>query len=501
LTRKTLLVLPASVDDVDKADVVAIALRMTKDKVEQMIESGEFDEKAGKELLQQFEEGESTQQSSNTDKKNLNAAGVRADSKGAKTALVYVIFAKLKLKGKRRRCVIYMAGENNILSCRRNPYWNDRVPVLSEAALKVNGSFWGKSRVEAVEKLQYAANDAFNMGQDNIKYSLMPVTIVDPEKFQKTGSIVLTQGAIWLGDPNAIKIVEFPSQQDKTERIIGYCSGQIMQSLSVNPAMMPGASSGKKPTQAQIMQDQQTALASTTDAVTIIETAILNKLIRWFYELDYQFRDKKIMVRKFGTVGIQAEMQEIEPFSVDAHYSFKWYGTEGNKTAQQVQQMISLINVMKEIPPEQLGGRKLDLGPALEHICNSTFGPRIAPKVLIDQSHMLSLDPIEENSMMSNGFIVSVQPMDNDAEHLRIHMAAADETGDPTGNIRVHIMEHEEQMKAKQPQIQQIQGPNGAGGPRPGAQAQMPTGPQQPPGAVHPDQMEGPTMPRERNPQ
>ncbi len=489
LDARDLLILPASVDEIDDADVVAIALRMSKGKVQEMIDSGEFEEEAGETLLDNFAMTPSDKQP-NPDKKNLNAAGVKVDSTGSKTALVYMVWTKLKIGGKYRRCVAYIAGADLILSCKRNPYWSDRIPVISQAALKINGSFWGKSRVASIEKAQYAANDAFNMGQDSIKYSLMPITVVDPEKFQKASSVVLTMGAIWLGDPNAIKIIEFPSQWDKAERVVMECRNQIMQSLGVNPAMLPMGGAGKKPTQAQISQEQQVALESTADVVTILETAVLNKVLRWFYELDYQFRTKDIHVLRFGSVGMQAEMQAVPPVGVDTHLTFKWYGTEGTKSAQQIQQMISLLNVMKGMPPDMLNGRKIDGGPVLELACNVTFGPRIGPKVLIDQTHMLKVDPHEENNMIFNGFVVSVSPMDDDPMHIQAHMEAAQATGDPTGLFRVHIMEHQKQMQAKSAQATG-QGAPGAGGPRSGAQVQAPTGPQQPAGAIHPDQMPG----------
>lgn len=494
LDARDLLILPASIDEIDDADVVAIALRMSKGKIQEMIDSGEFAEEPGEILLENFAMTPSDKQP-NPDKKNLNAAGVKTDSSGSKTALVYMVWTKLKIGGKYRRCVSYMAGADLVLSCKRNPYWSDRIPVISQAALKVNGSFWGKSRVETVEKAQYAANDAFNMGQDSIKYSLMPITIVDPDKFQKAASVVLTMGAIWLGDHNALKIIEFPSQWDKAERVVAECRNQIMQSLGVNPSMLMGGGSGKKPTQAQIAQEQQVALVSTADVVTILETAILNKVLRWFYEMDYQFRTKDIIVRRFGSTGVQAEMQKVAPVGVDTHYVFKWYGTEGNKSAQQIQQMISMLNVMKSLPPEMLNGRKIDAGPIIEQAAIVTFGPRVAPKVLIDQSHMLTMDPVQENIMMLDGFSVSVQPMDDDVKHLQEHAFAAKTSGDTTGMIRVHMQEHQKAMQAKQ---QAAQGPQGGQqGPRPGAMVQAPTGQQQPPGAVHPDQMDA-AMPRER---
>lgn len=485
LDARDLLISPASVDEVEDADVVAIALRLSKGKIQSMIDNEEIDEEEGEKLIKNMSLAGRDQQP-NPDKKNLNAAGVKIDSKGNKTALVYMIWTKLKLGKKRRWCVAYMAGAQCILSCKRNPYWSDRIPVITQAALKVNGSIWGKSRIESIERAQYAANDAFNMGQDSIKYSLMPVVVVNPEKFNAS-SVVITMGAEWLGEPDAIKIIEFPDKWSDAERVVEMCKNQIMQSLGTNPAMLPMLNSGKKPTQAQISQEQQVALESTADVVTILENSVLNKMLRWFYELDYQFRTKDVHVRRFGPVGIEAEMQAVPPIGVDTHYTFKWYGTEGQKTAQQIQQMISFLGVIQKFPPEQMNGRKVDAGPIIEAAANNIFGPRIAPKVLIDQTHMLTISPDIENTMMTQGFNVPVNPMDNDVEHLKSHTQDITINGDIHGNKTIHSQKHTEQMKAKtapppQAQLQQ-------GGPQAGAQPQAPTGPQQPPGAVRTDQM------------
>lgn len=485
LDTRDLLVLPASVDEIEDADIVAVALRWSRGKIQKMIEDGDIDEAAGEELLDNMGSSGGGKQFDH-DKKALNSAGIKTDSKGNKNALVFMIWANIKIGGKRRRCMAYMSGPDSILSCRRNPYWSDRIPVLSQASLKVNGSFWGKSRVQVIEAVIYAANDAFNMGQDSIKYSLMPITCVDPEKFQRVSSVILEMGSIWLGPPDSMKIIEFPNRWPDAERVVAECRDQIMQSLGTNTAMLPMGGMGKKPTQAQIGQEQQVALESTADVVNILEVGILDKLLRWFYEMDYQYRDKDIHVRRFGPVGMQAEMQAVPPSGVDTHYTFKWYGTEGAKSVQQIQQMISLLGVIQKMPPEMLNGRRIDAGPIIEQASNVTFGPRVAPKVLIDQRHDLIMPPEQENTMLVQGFNVKTSPADNHPQHIRSHHEAAMMTGDPTGAIRTHMAEHEDDMKLAQQQSMQQ-----AGGGNPGAQKQPPTGPQNPPGAVTPDKMGG----------
>lgn len=499
LDARNLCILPTSVDEVEGADIVAVAMWVTKSRVKKFIREGVFEKDAGEALLENFDQlPQGNNQQPDTEKKAANQAGVRTDSKGAKRCLIYRVWTKVKIKGEYRLCEVYYAGQDNILSCKRAPYWNDRVPVISKPVVKVPGSIWGKSPAEAVEKLQYQANDAVNIGMDSAQYALLPIVMTDPEKNPKIGSMILAQAAIWETSPKDTQFASFPPLYKDALTIVGVCKDQIMQSLGVNPAMMPHGSSGKKPSQAQVAQEQQVALESTANVVTILEEGVLNEILRWFYDLDYQFRTKPMTIQKFGQMGLQADLQQIDLLPDEAHYVFKWNGTEANKSVQQVQQMIAAMNVIRGIPPEQLPpGMKVDISPIIEHMAGVAFGPRLAPKVLIDQRHQQTLDPELENQLMNNAFPVPVHPGDNDAEHIQSHQIAL-MAGDLHGFIHQHMMEHMMQMKMKaqppqpkpqgSPGVPGGAGPGVAGTPRIGAQPGMPRS-QQPPGAVSQDQM------------
>jgi hypothetical protein len=118
-----------------------------------------------------------------------------------------------------------------------------------------------------------------------------------------------------------------------------------------------------------------------------------------------------------------------------------------------------------------------------------------------------SVPPEVENDMLHMTLPVAVHQLDNDAEHLQAHMQllgqqmGGGDPGmvDPSGVIRQHIAEHQQQIQMKSAAAQQqatgmAGGPPGGGGqgpqgPQPGAMVGPPHAPKQPPGAVHPDQM------------
>lgn len=494
--------LPATVDNVSDCEIVAERLHFSKEAVQDAIDDGTFNEEAGEKLLENFGAGDNPS-AMDTTKKALENAGIRTNSKGSKVAIIYRVWSKLKLKGKeKRRCVSYFGGGKIKLSCKRNPNWNDKIPLLAQPARKMTGSIWGKSIFYKVEDIQYALNDAVNMGLDSAQYSLCPITACDPAKNNQTGSIVLSMGALWNVDPNSTKFMEFPQLWKDAFSMAGTLDDRIMKSMGINPALLPHGNAGKKPTQAQIAQEQQVAQESTADNIAILENGLFNEVLGWLHDFDYQYRDKAISVKQFGQLGRQAKMMEVPPLETYTAYSFRWYGTEGTKAVQQVQQQIAAMNVFRGIPPEQLNGRKLDIGPVLDQIAEVAFGPRIAPNVLIDQRHQLSMNPMEENDLMLNGFPVTVQAMDDDVAHLKAHMQAMKMGGNDL--LKIHILAHVNQLNHKsqmsaggakppgQPSVGAQQGQ-----PRIGAQPGPPKPVQAPPGAIHQDAMADPNrMPR-----
>lgn len=512
LDPRNLVVLPAAgIEDIDEADVVAIQLRFSKSKIKKWVKDGIFEKKAGDRLIKEMTTPAS-RLLPDTAKAAASAAGVRLDSKGSKVAVVVQVWHKLKIRGEHRLMVTHFGGADMVLGCKRNPYWCDRVPVILQPVEPNPDSVWGVSQVAPVAGLQYQANDVCNEGFDSAQYALLPIVMTDPDKNPRAGSMVLAMASVWLTSPKDTQFANMPALWKDAFTIVGACKEQIFQSLSVNPAMIPHGNAGKKPSQAQVAQEQQVALESSADNVALIQEGVLAQVLEWFYELDYQYRTKAITVKKYGQFGLQATMDQVEPWQTRSRYEFRWYGTEAFKSTQQIQQMISWGNVLRGMPPQMLNGRKVDLGPMAEYVTEVLCGPRLAVHTLIDKRHEMSLTAEMEDQLIRQGFPVQVHEMDNDQEHIMKHAQDfKDELNLPPGmnpiadTARGHILEHIKAMKAKAqaaaggpsglPGTPGGAGPGIPGQPRPGAGAQQPTGPQQPPGAVRPDSM-ATAMPR-----
>lgn len=500
-------------DALNQGGGVAVLRRWTKTKVRQMGEDGEIDGAEADDLVGSMQADTDNPSRKDPAKQHIDAAGIKKDGRGT-YALVYEIWNKLLLDSdkpeeepQKRICRSYMAGGHRLLSCKRNPYWSDKLPIISVPKDKICNVVKGKPACDSVADFQYAANDFFNMGEDSAQYSLCPIVMTDPEKNPNYGSMILAMSAIWKTSPQDTQFAQFPPLWKDAGELVMFCQRQIFQSLGVNPAQITQAVGMKKKlNQAEIALEQQVDVLTTADAVMVLEEGILSPMLERFVEMDHQFRDEEVTVPAFGEMGVEAKMEKIPPIQFGRRYQFLWYGVEAAKNAQQIQQQIAGINVLRGIPPQLYQGYKLNLVPALTNFVESAFGPRLAPLIFQDIRHQISVDPKKENEWLSQGIQVSVHAMDNHQQHHQVHTEGMQGSGgDQSGRFREHIFMHEmAMMEAMQAQQQGGQpgapggaGPGQPGQPRPGASPGQPRGGQNPPGAIHQDQMHQPgIMPR-----
>jgi hypothetical protein len=496
----------------EKGGGAIILRRWTKTNIKQHMEDGTIDKDAGKSLLGVMGEQQQGGQPRDTAKAMTDAAGIKKDARGT-FALVYEVWAKLayKQKGdkkaKRRIYKMFFGGPELVLSCKRNPWWSDKLPIISTPVEKVVGSFKGKSKISAgVADLQILANDAVNEGMDSAAYALLPIVMTDPEKNPKIGSMIMSLAAIWETNPNDTQFAQFPQLWKEAFEIIGAAKAEINQTLSISPAAITQALGKKKPNQAEIAMEQQVDILTTSDAVTNLEEGILTPMLQRMLELDHQHRDTALLVRQFGEMGITASMEKVEPVQFHRRWEMKWFGVEAARAAAQVQQQISATNVLRGIQPQFYEGYKMSLVPIIKSLVENIFGHRLAPHIFIDMRKQLSKDARVENMSLYQGEMVMPNEMDNHQQHIAVHQQSMQELGDPHRTFEVHLQMHKMLMqKAMQAQQQQGQpgSPGGAGQPGLPGQGGAPQGPnaqsQQPNGAIPQQSMAGagsPVMPQ-----
>lgn len=507
-----ILVRPTTSDSIDDAlnrgGSATILRRYTKTQIEKMKDEGTLDKDASEKYLKDIDQTSNKTGRRNTGKKLVQDQGQHVS---AKELEVYETWTYLKLRdrkspkgkpqgAKRLLCQAFHRTDGVFLGCRESPYWNGKCPLISCPVAKLASCFKGDPSIKFCSDMQYKANDAVNIAMDSAMYSLMPIVMTDPEKNPRVASMIMTMAAIWEVSPQDTQIVQFPDLWEKGFMIANAAREIILQTLSVTPAAITqGSGSKKKPTQAEIANEQAVDILTTADAVTVLEEGILTPLIQWFIDLDYQFRDRALTVKKYGPMGVEANVEEIEPLQTNERFEFRWLGVEAARTAQQIQQQIAGMNVLRGIPPNLYMGYELNLAPMIAQFVEATYGPRLAQQVFKPLRQQLSLDPHQENDMLSQGFEITPSPLDDDAAHMREHMAFLQSGGflaDQHKQVQAHIRAHMVQLARKQ-QAMQPQGqpgtPGGAapglpGQPRPGAAPmRLPTGGQNPPGALNQD--------------
>jgi len=519
-----ILVLPSTADTLEEAIAcggsVTIIRRWGKAKIRQMVRDGVIRKDVAEELIEQLSTKDPPAYV-NAKGHHVDAAGIQEKTDSSpRHLLVYETFTELKIRrGERRVCQAFYGGEQKILGCRRNPIWSDRLPLLSVPVEKVSGAFKGQSKVQPCADLQYAANDAVNEAWDSAAYALMPVVMTDPMKNPRVGSMILSMAAVWETSPADTKILEFPQLWQHGFEMVAQCTSVISQTLSVSPAAITsgghGRLGGEKPTQAEVAQEQQVDILSTADAVTVIEEGILTPMLALFIELDHQYREEDLTVRQYGEMGVRANMEKIPPIQMDKRFDFRWFGVEQARSAQQIQQQIAGMNVIRGIPPQQLNGYQINLVPVITQLVENTFGPRLAPLIFVSPEEQMPVPVDQENALLMSGFEAPTHQMDDDTAHIQGHQAALQQmemAGENKNKKKflTHIWRHVQQAQAKpqaalaaqnpmqggEPGVPGGAGPGVAGTPRIGAQ---PMGPrtQGPAGMIHKDQMQDPAaMPR-----
>ncbi|VWB67549.1 hypothetical protein [Burkholderia lata] len=496
-----LAVYPPTCNEIEKATATAIRLRLTIDAVQQFVDEGVFVGVSAKELVDNLAKPDGGREKYVPPKKRTGDAGIRTEGT-FKYALIYEVHTNLDLGNGKEPCFVYFAGQDVILGIIRNPFWSGKRPIISAPIERITGSFFGISKIEPVKFLQWNLNDFWNMGQDSAQYSLLPITMVDPLSNPNYQSMVVGLAAVWLTDPNKTKFANFPPIYKDAIPLCENLKQQINESMDVNDAMLGKMPAGRK-NQAQMAAQAQAQESNIIDNAKRYEEVILNPLVEWMFELDRQFRTEELTVEVLGELGARANLQVIPPQAFGERYFFRWCGTSYQQNLQRMQQMIAWMNVLRGIPPQQLDGRRLNIGPILEYGTEQIFGPEVAPRILIDERNLFHLDPQDENLMMHNGLPAEIHQADDDRAHIAAHLQAAQLTGDAAGLFRAHIQQHQQAMQAKlqaqqapkppqgQPGVPGGAGPGVAGTPRAGAQPGQPR-PQGPAGMIHPDQIASP---------
>jgi hypothetical protein len=504
-----LAVIPPTCTNIQKAEIAVLRVRLSADAVQQYVDEGVFILPPGSDIESFTQNPDRHKDKYNPAKKQVHDAGVKTEGT-LKYMLAYCAYGKLAFeKGEpKREAIVFFSSKNDIVGLIRNPLWSGKRPLIVKQVERVQGSFYGKSRIEPVKFMQWDVCDIHNIGKDSAIYSVLPVFAADPTNNPNWAALVAGVGAVWPIAPDDIRKIDFGQLYKEALMLEEAYTAQINRSLGINEMMLGMMPKGRKNNQ-MMGAMQMEASTEVSDHATRYEEEMLNPLVEMLFELDQQYRTKGLMIETRGMIGYKAAIEEIPVQQWGERYFFRWLGTEVMLKAQQIQQQIGFMNVLKGTPEQMMNGKKIDISPIIIRAVEGLFSPEDAQKIVYDPRNLYSVSPEIENEMMFNGQDVFTHPNDDDPKHLQSHIEAANRNGDPRALYSFHIQRHMAQLQAKrQTQMGQQQqkgvpgSPGGAsptgqpapgvgGTPRPGSLPAPPRGGQNPPGAIQQDNMPG----------
>ena len=122
LDSRNLLFLPATVDDAEEAEVTAVVLRFTEEKIKKYIKEGIL-KKPGENAARQYVGHRKRASCRIRGRRHTDVGpGITTDSKGNKVALILQVWSKLKIRGgEHRMMVTHFGGADVILGCKAKP--------------------------------------------------------------------------------------------------------------------------------------------------------------------------------------------------------------------------------------------------------------------------------------------------------------------------------------------------------------------------------------------
>lgn len=251
------------------------------------------------------------------------------------------------------RCIFTLAAGKYLIRGKNpkegmTPFWHEDNPFVRGVYIPLPNEMYGMGICELCDDLQNMLNENVNQRQDNITLILNPLI-----KYRKNSGIKMSQlimspgrtvgedqpGDVSFDRPGDVTASSFAQTHD-IERWMQEVTAITKLTLSTG-----GTEMGRTATAAGLLQQN----ANTRFAITakIIENMAFSKIIKMFYEMDYQFYDEE----KIGTlIGIDPAKIDIEKMRPD-YYQFEAAGVKTMEdTNQKALKLLQFGNIAKDFP-------------------------------------------------------------------------------------------------------------------------------------------------------
>jgi hypothetical protein len=233
-----------------------------------------------------------------------------------------------------------------------NPFWHQLNPFVKGTYIPAENSFYGIGIPEILEGLQNNLNEIFNQRNDNISFALnKPVTIKKGAGINAK-KMTLKPGGVFTTDEDIDSSIRFMDIADYTGnsfRHLADIERWSQEASGVTNLTMGIADPSQNDTASGMAMLQRASGERFMGIARNLENTVFKEILKFYYQLDYQFLEEDEEVRIVGEYG--QGWTKVSPEVVRRNYDIIPAGvfTSENK-GQKSLRLIQFLNIMKGNP-------------------------------------------------------------------------------------------------------------------------------------------------------
>jgi hypothetical protein len=247
---------------------------------------------------------------------------------------------------------ITVANSKYLIRNTANPFWHQMNPFVKGTYIPADNDFYGIGIPEILEGLQHNLNEIFNQRNDNINFALNRPVIVKTGAGVNVKKITLKPGGVFTTQEeidSSIRFMDIPDYTGNSFRHIADMERWGQEASGVTNITM-GISDPSQADTASGMAMLQRASGERFMAIARnLENNVFKEVLKFYYQLDYQFLEEEEEVRIVGEYG--QGWTKVSPEVVRRNYDLIPAGvfTMENK-GQKSLRLIQFLNIMKGNP-------------------------------------------------------------------------------------------------------------------------------------------------------
>ena len=221
------------------------------------------------------------------------------------------------------QCVFTVANGKYLIRKQSRPYWHSKNPFIKDVYIPALNEFYGIGIPELIEDLSNNVNEIYNQRNDNISLLLNTPFVYKKGSGINTKKLVMAPGSLYGTDENIADSITTIKMDNYTRDSHVHVADmeRWMQEVTAVTKLTTGAGGSDINETASGMAMLQRASGERFMVVAKgIEQNGFKELIKFFYQLDYQFVDQEQVISILGEEGLK--WIKVPPDAVRRDYDF-----------------------------------------------------------------------------------------------------------------------------------------------------------------------------------